>query len=98
MENNHTINLAIQILPKSKTIDSYLLVDKAIEVIQNSGVRYMVCPFETVMEGEYQELIHIVEKARDAVFEAGADEMLINIKIQARKNSDVTILDKMEKY
>ena len=47
----NTVNLALQILPTSKTIHPYLIVDKAIEVIAVSGLRYKVTPFETVMEG-----------------------------------------------
>ncbi len=42
---DHKINLALQIIPKSDKHDLYTLVDKAIEVIQNSGLKYEVCPF-----------------------------------------------------
>jgi uncharacterized protein YqgV (UPF0045/DUF77 family) len=48
------INLALQVLPSSITSDPYSLVDKAIEVIQQSGLKYRVCPFETVIEGDYE--------------------------------------------
>ena len=44
---NKTVNIALQILPSSKTINPYKLVDKAIEVIANSGLKYRVTPFET---------------------------------------------------
>ena len=92
------VNVALQILPKSDTKDAYSLVDKAIRVIHDSGVKYKVCPFETVMEGEYDQLMDIVKKVQDICFEQGADEMMVYIKIQRNKNKDVTIEDKMEKY
>ena len=92
------VNLAVQVLPKSTNNDTYQIVDKAIEVIQKSGVKYRVCPFETVMEGEYDELMQIVKKVQQACFDAGAEEVITNIKIQNRKNSDVTIEGKMYKY
>ncbi|MGF1637632.1 MAG: MTH1187 family thiamine-binding protein [Cyclobacteriaceae bacterium] len=95
---HHTINLAIQVLPKSKTIDTYALVDKAIEVIQQSGVKYQVCPFETVMEGEYEQLMDIVKKAHEACLKAGAEEVLVNIKIQRSADKDIRIEDKTKKY
>lgn len=93
-----SINLGIQIVPKSKTLDSYALVDKAIEVIQNSGVKYEVTPFETVMEGPQDKLMEIARKAQVAVLEAGADEILVYYRMQIRKNYDVTMEEKTAKF
>lgn len=98
MDHKHIINMGIQIVPKSKTLDSYLLVDKAIEVIQKSGVKYVVTPFETVMEGEQKELMEIAQRAQEAVLDAGADEVLIYYRMQIRKAKDVWIMDKIGKY
>jgi uncharacterized protein YqgV (UPF0045/DUF77 family) len=92
------INLGIQIVPKSKTLDSYALVDKAIEVIQKSGIKHIVTPFETVMEGPQEELMEIARRAQDAVLAAGAEEVLVYYRMQIRKNSDVSIEDKIGKY
>ena len=95
---DHKINLALQIIPKSDKHYLYTLVDKAIEVIQKSGLKYEVCPFETVMEGGYEEILAVVKKAQTACFEAGAEELLINIKMQVRKDGSVTIEEKTGKY
>jgi uncharacterized protein (TIGR00106 family) len=95
---NHNINLAIQVLPKVKDGNTYAIVDKAIEVIAASGVKYRVCPFETVMEGPYDRLMRIVRDAQQACFDAGAEEVLVNIKIQNRRDGDVTIEEKTGKY
>lgn len=95
---NHLINLAIQVLPRSKEKGTYDLVDVAIEQIQKSGLKYQVCPFETVVEGRYDEVMALVKSIHEAVYAAGADEMITNIKIQTRKDQDVFIVDKMEKY
>jgi len=92
-----TVNIALQVLPSSKTIHPYALVDKAIEVIANSGLKYKVTPFETVMEGTYDDIMKVVKLAQDACYEAGADSMMTYIKIQSSKG-DVTIEDKMAKY
>lgn len=94
----NTINLGIQIVPKSKTLDTYVLVDKAIEVIQKSGVTYEVTPFETVMEGPQDELMAIALKAQEAVLLAGADEVLVYYRMQIRKGSDVTMGEKTAKF
>ena len=92
------INLGIQIVPKSKTHDTYHLVDKAIEVIQASGVKYEVTPFETVMEGPETQLMAIAKKAQEAVLYSGAEEALVYYRIQIRKDGDVTISEKTGKY
>jgi len=92
-----TVNIALQILPSSKTIHPYRLVDKAIEVIAASGLRYKVTPFETVMEGTYDEIMAVVKKAQEACYEAGADSLMTYVKIQT-STGNVAIEDKMEKY
>ena len=92
------INLAIQVLPRSSTKGTYELVDVAIELIQKSGLKYRVCPFETVIEGYYDEVMKLVKDIHDAVYASGAEEMITNIKIQTRYNQDVFIEDKMTKY
>ncbi|PLX18983.1 MAG: hypothetical protein C0597_05675 [Marinilabiliales bacterium] len=92
------VNIALQVLPKSKTKETYELVDDAIEVIKNSGLKYQVCPFETAIEGPYDEIMNLVEKVQKVCFEEGADELMVYVKIQNRKNSKVTIEEKMIKY
>lgn len=93
-----TVNIALQVLPTSKEKDIYLIVDEAIKIIAESGLKYKVCPFETVIEGEYSEVMQIVEKAQDACYKAGADSLMTYIKIQSHKEKEVKIEDKMEKY
>lgn len=94
----YSINLGIQIVPKSKTKDTYSLVDEAIRVIQKSGVSYTVTPFETVMEGPQEKLMAIAQKAQEAVLAAGADEVLVYYRIQVRKGADVTMEEKTGKF
>jgi uncharacterized protein YqgV (UPF0045/DUF77 family) len=49
------------------------------------------------MEGEYADIMKIVEKAQKACYDAGAVSLMTYIKIQSAL-TDVTIDDKMEKY
>jgi len=92
------INAAIQVLPRSAKIGTYELVDRAIEVIQKSGMKYQVCPFETVIEGHYDEIMTLLKEVHEVVYAFGAEEMITNVKIQTRYNQDVLIEDKMNKY
>lgn len=92
------VNVAFQILPWSKSKHPYEIVDKAIEIIKDSGIRYRVCPFETVMEGQYDEIMDLIKKIQVICLEYGADNIISNIKIQVDKQKDVTIEDKTGKY
>jgi uncharacterized protein (TIGR00106 family) len=94
---NKTVNIALQILPSSKSIHPYDLVDKAIEVIANSGLKYRVTPFETVMEGTYDRIMEVVKQAQEACYAAGAESLMTYVKIQTSLN-DVSIEDKTGKY
>lgn len=93
----NTVNIALQILPASKDKHPYALVDEAIKIIENSGLKYRVTPFETVMEGSYDKIMAVVKQAQEACYTAGADSLMTYLKIQTSKE-DVHIEDKMEKY
>ncbi|WP_408631617.1 MTH1187 family thiamine-binding protein [Metabacillus kandeliae] len=92
------VNLAFQVLPKSEGGSTYEIVDKAIETVQQSGVKYEVGAMETVMEGELDQLLDIVKRAQDACIEAGASEVMTHMKIHYRPASGVTMDEKIKKY
>ncbi|CCO08376.1 thiamine-binding protein [Desulforamulus hydrothermalis] len=91
------INLGFQVLPKVPDGNTYAAVDRAIEVVQRSGVKYQVGPMETVMEGELDTLLAIVKQAQEACLAAGASEVMTFVKIHYRPGG-VTIDEKMAKY
>lgn len=92
------INVAIQVLPEANGKVKYDLVDKAIEAIRNSGYRYQVCPFETVVECKYEELNGLLDSIHMACGNAGTQKMITNIKLQVNFENNVAIEDKMKKY
>ena len=85
-----TVNIALQILPTALDIHPYTLVDKAIEIIAGSGLKFRVTPFETVMEGSYDEIMEVVKHAQQACYDAGAGSLMTYIKIQSSRE-DVMI-------
>ena len=95
---SNKINAAIQVLPKSSSKHPYELVDLAIGAIKNSGLPYEVTPFETVIEGTFEEVTRLIASIQESVFEAGGEEMMIYTKMQIRKDQDVDIEEKMGKY
>jgi uncharacterized protein YqgV (UPF0045/DUF77 family) len=94
----HKVNISLQILPTSSSVAPYDIVDKAIEIIASSGLIYKVCPFETVMEGEYDKIMETIKKVHVACLIEGSESIFANVKMQIRRESDVTIADKIGKY
>lgn len=94
--SDFTINAAIQLLPIDTAQKRWDVVDKAIALIQQSGLNYKVCPFETVVEGKSTDVFKLIEAIR-VVGLQNASEILINIKIHAA-NRDVFFDEKLEKY
>lgn len=92
------INLSLQIIPKIPNVeDIYPVVDKVIELIDKSGVKYEVGPMETTMEGELSELLKIVEKAQEVCVKEGAVRVLSMVKIDYSPKG-VTMDEKIHKY
>lgn len=91
------INASLQVLPSGGALHPYKIVDKAIEMIVRSGLKYRVCPFETVVEGTYDEVMTVFRQAQQACYDAGATSVMAYFKIQSAVG-DVTIEDKVGKY
>lgn len=94
-----TVNLAIQILPMHMSKEqAYSAIDAAIAKIEASGLKYVVCPFETVIEGPYEEVMKLVDDMQDAAYEHGAENLIVNMKLHRSKIADLYIDDKIGKY
>lgn len=92
-----SVNLSLQVLPNVSEEKTYEVVDEAIKVIMESGVKYIVGPMETTMEGDLDQLIEIVKRAQDACIKAGASRVMSIIKIDYSPQG-VTMEEKIAKY
>ena len=90
-------NLSLQILPMVPQDQVYSVVDKVINLIQASGLPYVVGPMETTIEGDLDSLLDLVKKAQQACVEAGANRIVSIIKIDYSPDG-VTIDEKIGKY
>lgn len=95
--SNKLVNLSLQVVPIN-SLNAYPIIDKAIEVIQQSGIKHEVQPFATIMEGELNELLQIVAKAKEAALQAGGEELLLNIQIHLKKDKHVSFESKTGKF
>lgn len=90
------INLELQVIPGG-TENGYAVVDSVIAMIKESGVKYVVGPMGTTMEGELPQLLKIVEKAQQVCIDNGASRVLSVVKIDY-KPEGATIDEKIGKY
>ncbi|MDE0581715.1 thiamine-binding protein [Planococcus sp. A6] len=90
--------LSIQIIPKTKNGEDVIpYVDKAIAVIEKSGVPYQVNPLETTMEGDLAQLFSIVEEMNEAMIDNGSSNVISQIKVLYQPSG--ASMDKLtEKY
>jgi len=91
------VNLSLQVLPVVPETEIYPVVDKVIDFIRESGVRYEVGPMETTMEGELPQLLDIVARAQEICVAAGAARVVSLVKIDY-KPEGVTMDEKISKY
>jgi uncharacterized protein (TIGR00106 family) len=76
---------------------TYEVVDKVIEYIASTKLKYEVGPMETTIEGELDQLLEIVKEAQDICVREGASRVMSVVKIDYRA-SGVTIDEKIAKY
>lgn len=89
--------MAIQLLPLQTNKNTLAVIDEAIALIKESGLKHLVCPFETVVEGESAKLYELLQKIQEEVIMHHADEILLNVKIHASK-INLVFMDKLKNY
>ena len=92
-----SVNVSLQIIPVEADECIYGVVDKVIEFIEASGVKYEVGPMETTMEGELDILLDIVKKSQEICTREGAKRVVSIVKIDY-KLEGVTMDEKIGKY
>ena len=96
--HQYTINASIQIVPIVLDKHPYLWVDDAIAIIQQSGIKYEVTPFATILEGRYDEVMKVIHDVNEFLYQKGCVEWIANLQIQVRSAGDVTGDEKTEKF
>ena len=96
--HQHIINASLQIIPIVQDKHPYEWVDEAIAVIQQSGIKYEVGPFATVVEGTYEQVLTVINNVNKYLQQKGCAEWILNAQIQQRANGDITADEKTMKF
>jgi uncharacterized protein YqgV (UPF0045/DUF77 family) len=99
-EKNMEASVAIQTLPGVSDDDELCrIVDEVIAYIAGTGYNYFVGPFETTIEGPYDELMEIVRECQHIAIRAGAPSVAAYIKVSYKPEGEVLSIErKIGKY
>ena len=73
-------SIALQILPLTDQDERLPIIEKVIDFLRQQPVKQVVTPFETVLEGEWEELFAILGQAIELASQE-ADNIFANVKI-----------------
>ena len=88
-------SIALQVLPLAQGIDRIAVIDQVIAYLQAQEVTMVVTPFETVLEGEFDELMRILKESLEVAGQE-ANNVFANVKINI--GEILSIDEKLEKY
>lgn len=92
-------SIAIQVLPNTDRDRIFSEVDKVISYIDSTGLNYQVGPFETTVEGEFEDLMEVIKKAHEIMLVDEKVGISCYIKTSFEPDGDGwTIEDKTKKY
>jgi uncharacterized protein YqgV (UPF0045/DUF77 family) len=96
--HQYIVNASLQIIPVVQDRHPYLWVDEAISIIEDSGISYDVGPFATIIEGNYEQVMKVINDVNEFLLSKGCTEWISNIQIQIRSNGDITGDEKTSKF
>jgi len=86
-------SVAIQVLPKVEGEELIRVVDKVIAYLKSTGLNVYVGPFESTIEGEYEQLMDIVRRCQLICIEEGAPSVMSYVKISYKPEGGILTID-----
>ena len=96
--HQYIVSASIQILPIGTHMQPYAWVDEAITIIKKSGISHRVQAFDTVLEGNYAEVMAVIDQINQHLCNAGCEEWIAHLQIQIRGKDSITAAEKLKNY
>jgi uncharacterized protein YqgV (UPF0045/DUF77 family) len=91
----YNASIAIQVLPQVATGDEVIrIVDTVIAYLKSTGLNTFVGPFETTVEGDYDQLWEIAGECQRICIREGAGSVSAYIKVVYNPQEGVWSIDK----
>ena len=81
---------------KRKSVSVSEHVAKVIDIIDKSGLAYKLTPMATCIEGEWNEVMKIINKARLMLRRNGHERIYISITVDDRKDARKRLTGKID--
>lgn len=87
----------LSVYPVGEGVSLGRYVKKGIKIIEESGYTYQVGGMSTAIEvADLQDLFDLVAKIQQAQFDEGAQRVLIELKVDDRRDKDATLTGKID--
>lgn len=96
--HQHLINASLQLIPIDHAGNAMPQIDKAIALIQQSGLRSEVGPFGTTVEGTSQQVMTLINTINDMMMQQSPVEWVLNVQMHIHPAADVTMQGKTSKH
>lgn len=75
-------SISLQLLPQTNMKDAYRIVDRVLDMFsREKDIRYVVGPMDTVIEGELDRLLDLVQRAIRLSHDEGVSSVFSVVKI-----------------
>ena len=95
---NPNASIAIQVLPMVGGEELLHVVDMVIDHIKASGLKTVVGPFETTVEGEFDQVWALAKECQLICIREGASNLLTYLKVAYNPAGVLTIDEKVAKH
>jgi len=92
------INASVQVVPITKAEEAFHIIDQAIALIQQSGLKYTVGAFATELEGEYNDVQTLLKQICDFCYGQKEMQFLVYTKLHLSGGQDILAADKTGKF
>jgi uncharacterized protein (TIGR00106 family) len=86
----------ISVAPVGEGTSVSKYVAKAVSIVRESGLKHEFHSMGTNVEGSYDEIVQLVKKCSEAVFDMGAQRVLIRMYMDDRRDKPSTIAGKKQ--
>ncbi len=83
--------MEITIVPVTGSSSVSEYVAEALKIVRESGLKYQLTPTATVIEGDIENLFSLAKKMHFVPFKKGAPRNLTLIKIDDRRDKEITM-------
>jgi uncharacterized protein (TIGR00106 family) len=85
----------IPIGTKSPSVSDYVVEIQKVLEENTDKINYELTPMSSLIEGEMEDLLHVIQQVHEVPFKHGIERVATNIRIDDRRDKKVKMTDKV---